>query len=92
MSTQRQITAPQALPRCQHGHSARLMLDARRRSSGGGYFVECACSSSSKQIELIDAEREWCRMHGHPMPPGTDQRPLPLAVVTPIRAVAERAA
>ncbi|HYG07714.1 MAG TPA: hypothetical protein VD865_15080 [Stenotrophomonas sp.] len=78
--SQRQISDDQPLPRCQNGHSARHMLDVRRVSAGGGHFVECACSASSRHEEYIDALREWCRQHGHAMPPGTDQRPLPLPV------------
>lgn len=91
MTTQRQISHGNSLPRCQHGHGARHIFDARRPSSGGGNFIECACSSSSKHVEYVDAFREWCRKHGHPMPAGTDQRPLPLANVTPLRVVAEAA-
>ncbi len=89
--SQRQVTHVDPLPRCQHGHSARHIHDARRASAGGGHYLECSCSASSKQLEYIDALREWCRMHGHPMPIGTDQRPLPLTVV-PIRPVEARAA
>ena len=61
--TQKHITPPAPLPRCAAGHSARLMLDMRGSSAGGGHFVECCCRHTARHTEADAAAAEWRRMN-----------------------------
>lgn len=61
--TQRHITHTEPLPRCANGHSARLMLDMRGQSAGGGHFVECCCRHTARHTEADAALAEWRRMN-----------------------------
>lgn len=61
--TQRHITHTEPLPRCADGHSARLILDMRGPSAGGGHFVECCCRHTAKHAEADAAAAEWRRMN-----------------------------
>lgn len=61
--TQRHITHTETLPRCAAGHSARLMLDMRGPSAGGGHFVECCCRHTAKHGDADAAAAEWRRMN-----------------------------
>lgn len=57
--TQKHITPAAPLPRCAAGHSARLILDMRGPSAGGGHFVECCCRHTTKHSEADAALAEW---------------------------------
>ena len=59
--TQKHITPPAPLPRCAAGHSARLMLDMRGPSAGGGHFVECCCRHTARHGQPDAALAEWRR-------------------------------
>ncbi len=49
---------------CAKGHVARLMLDDRRPTAGGGHFVQCPCAITQKRAEAAEAVADWRRMHG----------------------------
>lgn len=49
---------------CGKGHVARLMLDDRRATAGGGHFVECPCATTKKRAEAGEAIADWRRIHG----------------------------
>ncbi|MCD7096908.1 hypothetical protein [Stenotrophomonas sp. MMGLT7] len=80
---QRMISHPMPLPPCRHGHASRHIHDLRAARAGGGHFVECACSATSKHGTYDEALREWCRQQGQRYP-ANGQGCLPLNV-TPMR-------
>ncbi len=61
--TQRQISHPEPIPACPHGHPARLIHDQRRYTAGGGYFVECRCCATRKALTADAAAQDWRRLH-----------------------------
>ena len=60
--TQKHITPAGPLPCCAAGHRARLMLDMRGPSAGGGHFVECCCRHTARHALPDTALAEWRRM------------------------------
>ena len=61
--TQRQVDHATPLPACRQGHPARHILDCRRASAGGGHFVECSCSVTSKHADFEAALQDWKRQN-----------------------------
>ena len=78
--TQKHITSPATLPCCAAGHSARLMLDMRGASAGGGHFVECCCRHTARHAESDAALAEWRRMN---RPARIARKPTPTAADAP---------
>lgn len=61
--TQEHISHPEGLPPCAAGHGARHIVDKRRASAGGGHFVECRCTSTTKHPDAASALASWLRMN-----------------------------
>lgn len=78
--TQRHITHTDPLPRCAEGHSARLILDMRGPSAGGGHFVECCCRHTARHGEAGAAVADWRRMN---RPVRAARKPIPAAADAP---------
>lgn len=72
--TQRQMERLPDSMACGNGHIARLMLDVRRATSGGGHFVQCPCATTQKRAEAAEAVADWRRMHGIRKPRETRQQ------------------
>lgn len=67
------------VPACPRGHRGRHMHDQRGLRSGGGHFVECACSSTARHPTLEAALAEWrARLQSHGVV-GVDHAPAPSA-------------
>lgn len=61
--TQRQISHPDPIPACGHGHPARLIHDQRRYAARGGFYVECRCCATRKTLTADAAAQDWRRLH-----------------------------
>lgn len=84
--TQKHITSPAPLPRCAAGHSARLMLDMRGPSAGGGHFVECCCRHTARHAQPDAALAEWRRTN---RPARNARKPGAAAPKTPAHNVVQ---
>lgn len=61
--TQQQKTPPRPLPACPDRHAARYIHDLRREGAGGGHFIECRCSRTSKHPTFDLAWAHWHKQH-----------------------------
>lgn len=75
--TQRQITAPRALPNCLEGHPARYIHDMRRWGAGGGHLIECRCNATAKHMSFDLAWAHWHKQHGLQAVQQLTSSPLP---------------
>lgn len=69
--TQRQLERLPASMACRQGHTARLMVDGRSPSAGGGHYVECQCGRTGRYPDAEGARQEWRRINGIRKPRAT---------------------